>query len=490
MLYSIRYSLYIEYVNLDDAFTLEKRAYNDSMEGIIAASSTTGGNIGVNRTLTYNANITSNRGYLRAGNLENTTDLNMGNLLSVSEMSAPLVATHDSSMRVNMITAQSKQSIPIAKTNRRLITNGSELAISHVISNDFVFIAEDDGIVTEYDEKNELMILTYKNGHTATINLAPNIVKNGGGGFYINNQLSTNLIVGDKFTKGQVLAKNDNYFKDTIDKKDVEFSMRKLAKIGIYAGDFTHEDSSLVTNKLCEEMSTNITMRKSKVLSMTSNVDYIAKKGQEIKTGEPLLIFEQGYDEAEVNSMLSKIADELHEEITRLSKNQLLSKYTGRIDDIKIYYTCKIEDMSPSLQKIVKSYNSTILSKEKLLNKYYSNINDSNIILDPHEQIDAKNGKVKGTTMVDAVMIEFYITYHDKMNVGDKLSYSTALKSIISRVCEDNEAPYSELHKDEPIDALMSYISVNARMCTSIYLELYCNKVLLELKNAVAELWK
>ena len=71
------------------------------MEGILAASSTTGNTIGINRTLTYNANITSNRGYIKPANLENTTDLNMGNLLSVGEMATPLVGNHDSSMRVD-----------------------------------------------------------------------------------------------------------------------------------------------------------------------------------------------------------------------------------------------------------------------------------------------------------------------------------------------------------------------------------------------------
>lgn len=87
-------------MNLSDAYTLEKRAYSNSMEGILAASSTTGNTVGVNRTLTYNANVVSNRGYLKPYD-NDTSDLNMGNMLSMAEMSAPLVANHDSPMRVN-----------------------------------------------------------------------------------------------------------------------------------------------------------------------------------------------------------------------------------------------------------------------------------------------------------------------------------------------------------------------------------------------------
>jgi hypothetical protein len=72
------------------------------MEGILAGSSTTGNTIGMNRTLTYNANVTSNRGYLKPANEDNLQDLNMGNLLSVGEMAVPLVANHDSPMRINI----------------------------------------------------------------------------------------------------------------------------------------------------------------------------------------------------------------------------------------------------------------------------------------------------------------------------------------------------------------------------------------------------
>ena len=80
----------------------------------------------------------------------------------------------------NMVTAQQKQSIPIKKTNRRLITNGSETALSHIIGDDFVFVAKEDGTVIEYDEKSQLMIIEYKSGLKETINLAPESVKNGG----------------------------------------------------------------------------------------------------------------------------------------------------------------------------------------------------------------------------------------------------------------------------------------------------------------------
>ena len=468
---------------------MDKRAFNDSMIGILADTSTTSFTVGMTRTLTYNFNVLTNRGYLKPYD-GNSSDIDIGNAFSIAEAAVPLVANHDSAMRVNMLVAQTKQSIPIKETNKPLIVNGYESAISHTLGSDFVFRAKNDGKVIEFNEKANLMIIEYKDGSKDTIDLNFKPAKNGGGGFYIMNNLTTKLKKGDSFKKNDILAKNDKFFKeDDEDDKSVDFTMSKLAWVAAYSGDFTHEDSSLIRESLCESLSTEITMKKDRILGKNSNIDFIVKKGASIKTGDPLLIFEQSYEEEEINQILSKIADELDEEITKLSKNQLVSKYTGRIDDIKIYYTCEIDEMSPSLQKIVKSYNSTIVTKEKLLNKYYNNINDSNIILDPHEKINATYNKVKGNEMPDSVMIEFYITYKDKMNVGDKISYNTALKSIISKVVSDDECPYTE-HRNQKIDCLMSYISISKRMTTSIFLTMYCNKVLLELKEHIREIWE
>jgi hypothetical protein len=462
------------------------------MEGVLAITSTTSSTVGQSRVLSYNANIQSNRGYLKANTGDsNSDDLNIGSLQSLAEIATPLVTTHDAPMRTNMVTAQSKQSIPIAKTNKLLITNNSETVLTHTLGKDFVFTARDDGKVIEYDEKTEMMVLEYKNGKKDIIDLSCQTVKNGGGGFYLINQLSTDYKVGDTFKKDETLAYNHSFFSENMEGTDAEYAMSKLAKVAFFSGDFTHEDSSLVTNKLCEDMSSKITMKKEKILNKNSNVDYIVKKGQYVKTGEPLLIFEQGYDEEEMNMMLTKVADDLNEEITKLSKNQITSKYTGTVDDIQIYYTCDIQDLSPSLQKIVKAYKSSVISKEKLIKKYFDNPNDANIILPPAEKVDTNNaGKIKGKEMVDSVMIEFYVTYFDKLNVGDKISLNSAIKSVISTVIPDETAPYSDYKKDEQLNAIFSYISVNARQTTNVYLSLYGNKVLKTLKDQVAEIWK
>ena len=72
----------------------------------------------------------------------------------------------------------------------------------------------------------------------------------------------------------------------------------------------------------------------------------------------------------------------------------------------------------------------------------------------------------------------------------DKITYFTALKSIISEKIPQPLAPYSDSRPDEPINAVLSTISVNARMTGSIFLNLFGNKVLVELKNKCRDIYK
>jgi len=179
--------------------------------------------------------------------------------------------------------------------------------------------------------------------------------------------------------------------------------------------------------------------------------------------------------------------DEYQEKITELSKNTIHSKYTGFVEDIKIYYTCDKDELSPSLRKVINDYKGEIKSKETILRKYFKDPNDSEVILSPTETIETKDGKVKGIEVGTGVLIEFYVKYEDELGVGDKVTYYTALKSIIAQKVPNELAPYSDFRQDEQIGCILGNISVFARMTGSVMLALYGNKVLVELKRKLKE---
>ena len=60
------------------------------------------------------------------------------------------------------------------------------------------------------------------------------------------------------------------------------------------------------------------------------------KKGDLIQEGDDILIFQNSYDDEDVNTLLKTLSDDL-DEITDLGKIPLKSKVTGVIKDIKIY---------------------------------------------------------------------------------------------------------------------------------------------------------
>lgn len=165
-------------MNVDRAYTLEKRAYDKSMKGILAMSSPPSGSVGLVRQLAMDANITSSRGYLKIA--EDESELNSANTMCPSELMTPFCAQSDDSPRVAMVTTQTKHVVPCKGYSPLLITNGTDKALGHVISNDFVFKAKDDGKIIDIDNDAGVVIIQYKNGKKDVIETYEKIYKNGG----------------------------------------------------------------------------------------------------------------------------------------------------------------------------------------------------------------------------------------------------------------------------------------------------------------------
>ena len=85
-----------------------------------------------------------------------------------------------------------------------LIGCNAEKAIKYAVGDEFVFKAKGDGVVKKIDEKNELIIIEYKDGTQAPIDLS---TKNGrvSDGYFISIRLQHELKVGDKSTKSDTV---------------------------------------------------------------------------------------------------------------------------------------------------------------------------------------------------------------------------------------------------------------------------------------------
>lgn len=379
---------------------------------------------------------------------------------------------------------QQKHIISTAKQDKVLFGSGVEKTIPYILGDDFVNNAKKDGVVESINSEEELAVLKYNDGSKEVIDLSTNLAKNSNGGFFTTNKKSMVVKEGEKFKVNDIIAKNDGYFlgdtKDTI-----SYSTGKLCKIAIASADYTYEDSSIVTNKLTTDMSSKISMKKDIVLGPNTNIEYLVKKGDMIKTGESLVVFENSFEDQSINDLLDKIGTDFKESIKDLSKNILKSKYTGEIVAVNIYYNRDIEEFSPSIQNIIKEYNAKGNAKKKLINSINTE-GFSDIELPSTEK--QPPGKIKGTE-VDGILIEIYIEYVDDLGVGDKITYYTALKTIISDIIKEGEEPFSTYRESEDIDAIVSPLSIVSRMTLDIYSALFLNKLLIEMKNQVKDIF-
>jgi hypothetical protein len=76
------------------------------------------------------------------------------------------------------------------------------------------------------------------------------------------------------------------------------------------------------------------------------------------------------------------------------------------------------------------------------------------------------------------------------MGVGDKLAYFAALKGTIGEVIPKGLEPYTTTRPDEQVSATIASNSILKRMVPSIILNVLGNKVLVELKRKLKEIYE
>ena len=484
--------------NLAEAYKVDKRAYDSSMIGIIAPSSPPDGNVGVNRELSTEPNIVSARGYVDISYKDKTSDLSKlkdVNLFSPVELAMPLAATIDDPTRLGHAVKQSRHTIPVKDSSPVLISNGIEEMARFKLSSDFVVNADEDGSVIDYDDESKVMIVKYKSGKNRAIDLDDFIVKNGGGGFFLANTLITDLKVGDKFKKDDVLAYHKNFF--TNDKfNNARMNLGTLAKVALMSSADTYEDATFISHRLSDAATTEMCFMTQCVIGKNSNITYMCKKGDKVSVSDPLIQFDTSFEDSELNELLAAIGDDdLKKQITEEAKNTIRSKYSGVIEAIEIYSTVDTSMLSPSLKKIVSAYYKKISNKREFLEKYDPESKDSVmkcgiLCKEPNHKINPnKFGVIKGQKVEDSILINFYIKHEEKLEVGSKIANFSALKNTIATIIPEGYEPYSESRPDEIIDTIIAANSILQRKTPSIALTALGNKCLIELKRSLEKIY-
>lgn len=480
--------------NESHAFKLPVRAYNDSMLGVLGITTSNDGEVGVNRQLTLEPNITSTRGYIDVAGKENVENLSTANLLTPSEMLTPLGVQHDDPARTAMAFKQSMYMLMPEQSDSVLVGNGMEKVLPYHLSSEFTIVAEDDGKIV--DKNDDFVVIQYKNGKYRTIDTSMKIRKNSSSGFFIETRLVCNKKIGDKVKKNEVVAWNDKAFDKVGNNADVSMRLGPLLKVAIVPEWDIYEDSAPITAAASEKMSATLVASVTVTLNKDAYVSKFVKVGDKINAGESIIVYDNYHEDEEVVAMLKELRDDIAEDVMETNYTTEKSHYTGVIADMDIISTVPLDDLSPSLQKIVGKYWNSLKKKDKFLDKYkntgdmkyYKSGNIINKAPGPVQPDD--QGKVKGKRVDEGVMITVYIAYKDVMSRGDKLSSEFALKSINSHVIEKGLEPYSEFRPDESIDLITAPLSVSARKTPSIFIAMFANKLMIEAKRHLKEYWK
>ena len=466
-------------MNNDRAYSLDKRTFDDSMVNVLGLSTGFAGNVGITRQATIDMNIKGKRGYIKTTN--DVDNMNITKTFTATEALTPFGARRDDPFRSAMTFIQTaKHGMRVKNSMPMLISNGMDQALPYMITNTFAFKAKDDGKIIEKTDK--YMILEYRDKTKDFIDLRENVQKNSDGGFYLTLKLDSDYKVGNKFKKGEVLAYDKYSFSDAVGHNDdIAYNIGTLAKVALLNTDEGFEDSAIISSWLSEAMASDIVVKKDVSLSKNTNIYNMVKKGQPIQEGDPLMIFQNAFEEDDVNILLKNLVDD-EELISELGRIPIKSKVTGTVENIKISRTVEKEELSDSLKKKTNELEKEVSDLKKIMKKYDIDYHDR---FEADYKLDA-TGKLKNVD--EGVLIEFFLKYEDKLSVGDKIIYYSALKGVIKDIFPEGKEPYTDFRPDEKVHSLLSLGSVNGRMVTSVMMVGSINKVLIELDRKVKDM--
>ena len=459
-------------LNTERAYGLDKRAYEETMINVLAQSTPQGKSIGVNRQMTIDPNIKGKRGYIKPGSVND--DMSVAKSMNVSEAITSFGITRDDPPRTSMNLSQSKHTMRVKHADPLLISNGVDEAMPYMLSNTFSYKAKDNGKVIE--KTNDYMIVRYNNGSTEYINLKPEIKKNSNSGFYVPVELVTDKRKGNRVKKNEIIAYDPvSYTHGSGPSSNIAAMPGTFSKIAILQVDEGFEDSVVISERMAQKMTSEIIERVDVIVEKNSNVYNVVRKGQKIREGDPLMIFQNASGEEDVGILLRSLTSD-EEEISMLGRVPIKSQYTGIIEDVRTYRTVNKNELSPSLRREVNRTENELKEMREILEEY--GVENINRYIDKPGKKDPI-GRFKNVR--DVVKFEFYIRYNDKMAIGDKLTFFASLKGIVSGLFPEGKEPYTDFRKDEPIDALLALGSVNARMVTSVKFNMLINKIIIEL---------
>jgi hypothetical protein len=423
------------------SMTKRTRGYPKHDMGVISESTVDSGDVGINTYTSADPQFDSVLGTTKGYEIGKT---GATALLSTSALVSP-GADIDDPKRVNFIAIQHSHGIACKGYHQMPVRTGYEQVIPHRTGDLFCQTAKkpgrvisitDRGIVVQFegDDEPKGYELGRRFGNAAGLTIPHDVV--------------TPLKEGAKFKEGAVICYNTGFFEpDILNPGQVVYKTATLVNVALLESTLTLEDSSAISPRVAELLTTKTTKVNTIVVRFNQKVSKLQKVGSEVEAESILCIIED-----EVTATSDLFDQETIDTLSMLSSMAPQAKTKGRIEMIEVYYHGEKEDMSESIKAIADASDRDMAKRLKSAGKkVFTGSVDEGF-------------RVEGNPlMLDTLAIKIYITGDVAAGVGDKGVFANQMKTVFGEVLPGEVHTASGL----PIDAIFGQKSIDDRIVGS-----------------------
>lgn len=447
--------------NNSRAFDTTLRMFHDNNIGAETASTPYSGEAGVTKTLPVNPSIDSVSGEYKQMDLNEAYD-DPSKVLSFIESYVPYLY-YDHIIRAMMADNQFDHALPPDNADPMYVSYGADESAPY-LSPSFTLVAKDDGEVISSNETYTKV--KYKNGEVDIISMDED-ERNADKGYFVPNKikLSDKFKPGSKFKKGDLVAYNKLFFRPKSNGR-LGLSAGPVANVCIVDSEGTWEDACIPFDSLSEKLTTSITKRVAKTLSLNTEIrDFNTNLNSVVNADDILFKYKLLEDDESLNDFFVMSED--------LSMTDVKADNHGIIKDIRVYYrTAKDVNMSSSMESFIKE----VTRKQKSIN-HAGDLDDVTNAFKrakynklPTQLTQGSMSKINGDLLENGqILIEYYIESKFKLGSGDKIVVDRALKGEPSDILP-NELRSVGLSSGRKADLLFNTYSLLARITPGMIL--------------------
>lgn len=463
--------------NMDRAYTLEKRMYDESFYGVVGLSSSQGGGVGINKQLVIDPSVVSPEGYLDIKGTNGAKNLKASQLLTPVEALHPFSVNHDDPQRVTMNASQAQQILPVDDADPMLVSYGYDEVLAKVTS-DFAISAKMNGTILTIDDNS--IVIQYDD-KTKEVRQLKTIEKNSAKNFYTTNtiQLKKGITVGKKVKEGDIIGYNPKFFKDVCG--DIVFTPGPMIWVAVTNDDVVYEDSTVISESMSKRCAKEVIKHYPIKLDKATKINTFIGLNHPVYAGDKLMTFNKTSDDEFYNQFL----EDAESDLLTVEKK---AKRAGKVVEIRVYYCDEFTSLSKSIRDFIDSVDRIIRLRERSLNNHGSEF-DRNTKSTLSKRVQPGT-KVNGSRVDEGkVLIEYYVESRELMGVGDKGTYNAALKGIVADIRPDTSMPMA-LTSKRRVDACLRSMSIGNRKTYSIYYQMGINKALLKTGSILQKMFE